>query len=231
VDVRTRNLAMLVYILGRQPLFCEGLTSLAQRIHPEAKISTLPSVDGSFPDAGTFEAPRKNKNAVQQLFLIELEAPLNERETSFIGGLVAPPHRKIVSFASKPGSGLVRQLLDIGTDGVIPKETAFPIVENALKMVLLGGRYLPDSLLDQPPTGFAETQTPFEAPHKVPLTPRQREVLVHLGKGLSNQEISEKLGISVATVKLHVNAILHALGVKNRTAAAIIALRHESNGA
>ena len=64
---------------------------------------------------------------------------------------------------------------------------------------------------------------------KEKLRPREREVLQELGKGRSNQEIARVLGISIATVKLHVNAILQALGVRNRTEAAIIALRSDSS--
>jgi DNA-binding NarL/FixJ family response regulator len=50
-------------------------------------------------------------------------------------------------------------------------------------------------------------------------------VLHHLAAGRSNQEIAERLGIALATVKLHVNAILAGLNVRNRTEAAIIAHR------
>ncbi len=58
------------------------------------------------------------------------------------------------------------------------------------------------------------------------LTPREREVLALLAAGLSNQDIAERLVLSVGTVRLHVSNILAKLGAPNRTSAAIIALKH-----
>jgi NarL family two-component system response regulator LiaR len=58
------------------------------------------------------------------------------------------------------------------------------------------------------------------------LTAREREVLVLLAKGLSNQEISDQLSISMATVKYHLTNIFSKLGAKNRVEAATIALEH-----
>jgi len=58
------------------------------------------------------------------------------------------------------------------------------------------------------------------------LTPREREVLALLAAGLSNNEIAEKLTLSVGTVRLHVSNILSKLGAPNRTSAAVIAMKH-----
>jgi DNA-binding NarL/FixJ family response regulator len=55
------------------------------------------------------------------------------------------------------------------------------------------------------------------------LTPREREVLCHLERGCSNQEIAESLTIEVGTVKNHVHSILKKLNVDNRKRAAILA--------
>ena len=52
------------------------------------------------------------------------------------------------------------------------------------------------------------------------LTKRQREVLTLLARGLSNKEIARTLAIAEATTKIHVAALLRALGVRNRTEAA-----------
>ena len=58
------------------------------------------------------------------------------------------------------------------------------------------------------------------------LTPKEREVLPFLVKGLSNPEIAEKLYLSVAAVKYHVSNILAKLGAANRTEAVALALEH-----
>ena len=53
------------------------------------------------------------------------------------------------------------------------------------------------------------------------LTPRELQVLRHIGYGLSNEEIARSMGISVETIKEHVQNILRKLGVKDRTQAAV----------
>jgi DNA-binding NarL/FixJ family response regulator len=56
-------------------------------------------------------------------------------------------------------------------------------------------------------------------PRAAPITEREREILVWVRDGLSNQQISEKLGISALTVKNHVQKILRKLGAANRAQA------------
>ena len=60
-----------------------------------------------------------------------------------------------------------------------------------------------------------------------PLTPREMEILEMLCLGTSNNDIARNLGISYQTVKNHVTAILHKLGVKDRTQAVLYAIRNE----
>jgi len=67
-------------------------------------------------------------------------------------------------------------------------------------------------------TGGAEIPDPA-------LTPREREVLGALGRGLQNKEIAVRLGMSERTVKFHVGSIFRKLGAGNRTEAVTIALQ------
>ena len=59
-----------------------------------------------------------------------------------------------------------------------------------------------------------------------PLSPRERDVLAAVGRGLRNREIADELRISEQTVKNHLSSILHKLGVPNRTRAVTYATRH-----
>lgn len=58
-----------------------------------------------------------------------------------------------------------------------------------------------------------------------PLSPREMEILQFITYGLSNKQIAQRLGISHQTVKNHITAILHKLGVADRTQAAVYTLR------
>jgi two-component system nitrate/nitrite response regulator NarL len=62
------------------------------------------------------------------------------------------------------------------------------------------------------------------------LTPREQEVLGMVAAGQSNKEVAFSLGITRSTVDLHVHHILQALGVTNRVAATLWALRHDGGG-
>ena len=55
------------------------------------------------------------------------------------------------------------------------------------------------------------------------LTSREREIVFALAEGLSNKEVGRRLNISVGTVKVHLHNIYNKLGVKNRTALAVLA--------
>ena len=64
-------------------------------------------------------------------------------------------------------------------------------------------------------------------PKDLGLTRRQMDVLGLLVKGKTNREIGILLGLTEGTVKLHVTAVLKALGVKSRTQALVAATRHK----
>jgi two-component system response regulator DegU len=61
--------------------------------------------------------------------------------------------------------------------------------------------------------------------HFVPLSPREMEILQYVTQGKSNKEIAQSLGISHQTVKNHMTSILKKLDVRDRTQAAVYALR------
>jgi NarL family two-component system response regulator LiaR len=62
-------------------------------------------------------------------------------------------------------------------------------------------------------------------PAAEPLTPREREVLQLVVEGFANKQIGGRLRITEKTVKTHVSSVLHKLGVADRTAAAVLAIR------
>ena len=61
--------------------------------------------------------------------------------------------------------------------------------------------------------------------HEVPLTGRELQVLRHIAFGMSNKEIARSLGLSIDTVKEHVQNILRKMGLRDRTHAAVWAVR------
>ena len=118
-------------------------------------------------------------------------------------------------------------------------EKVFPAIEAGAFSYLLKTAQAEDiikaihkAMSDEPviePKVASKMMNRFRTPTKQlhdDLTERELEVLMCLGDGLTNQEISDTLFIGVKTVKTHVSNILSKLGVADRTQAAIYANRH-----
>jgi DNA-binding NarL/FixJ family response regulator len=87
---------------------------------------------------------------------------------------------------------------------------------------------LPDSLIQSVMQYLRECPS-FHGPEGASLTKRERQILAHLALGLSNREIAMSIAISLETVKEHVQNVLRKLKAKDRTAAAVWAIRNGWN--
>ena len=127
------------------------------------------------------------------------------------------PTLPVIILSSSEDPADVRQALDLGALGYVPKSASPETLLSAVRLVMSGEIYLPPFMLN------AASQAPAPAVALGGLTPRQTEVLAALATGLSNRDIGIVLGLSEKTVKAHVGAIFRALDVGNRTQAAAAA--------
>lgn len=130
------------------------------------------------------------------------------------------PDIPVVILSAVEEPKVMQRTIDRGAAGFIPKSAANEVLVSALRLVLAGGVYIPTEILNRPAvdTGSGPGRnTSVEAT----LTHRQIDVLDLLSNGESNKTIARKLGLSEHTVKIHITAIFRALGVNNRTEAAL----------
>lgn len=118
---------------------------------------------------------------------------------------------------------VITKTIEQGAAGYIPKSMATEVISSAIKLVLAGGTFLPKQMLNPNQAGAATTPDTAEPPVAKGLTSRQQQVLELLCLGASNQYIADELGITMNTVKTHVQGILKALGADNRTSAVVAA--------
>lgn len=136
----------------------------------------------------------------------------------------------VVVLSSEESPDLIRQVIDAGASGFIPKSSTPEVLVHALRLILHGGTYLPPNVLgDYQPqihlgndfTNPASAEGAGDTGHALAekISPRQLDSLLLAVKGKSNKVIARELGIAEGTVKLHLSAAYRALGVSNRTEA------------
>ena len=119
----------------------------------------------------------------------------------------------VVSGSEEPG--IAAALIALGVAGFIPKSDAPQTIVSAVRLILSGGVYAPQRLMDRRRI----------EPGMPALTDRQLDVVRLLARGQSNKEIARALGITEGTVKVHLLSVFRVLGVRNRTQAVLSAQR------
>ncbi|THB73735.1 MAG: DNA-binding response regulator [Gammaproteobacteria bacterium] len=132
------------------------------------------------------------------------------------------PDIPVVIVSGTEDVNIVRQAIDFGSAGYIPKSSSLLEIVAAIKMVIDGGLYLPENMVED--VKKAKPQKDEFAICLGNLTPKQFTVLSYMAEGMLNKQIAAEIKVSEATVKAHVTAILNKLNVSSRTQA-VIALK------
>ena len=114
--------------------------------------------------------------------------------------------------------------LDGGADGYILKDSGADELIKAIKFIYNGERYIEPSLIPSLNARLVQLET--ETDMVKSLTKREIQILSLLVSGKSNLDISEILKLSEQTIKNHVTALYKKIGVKDRTQAAVFAIRN-----
>ena len=201
-------------IADDHPLFREALRGAVQRVLPQAKLREADNTEALYamvdadPDA--------------DLLLLDLNMPGAQGFSALVHLRALHPQLPIVMVSAREEPAIMRRALDHGAMGFIPKSADAITLGEAITHVLDGDRWAPPAALAAPPASADEHDA---AQRLRDLTPQQFRVLQMLGEGMLNKQIGYELGVSEATIKAHMTAILRKLGTSNRTQAVLIANR------
>jgi DNA-binding NarL/FixJ family response regulator len=207
---------MKVLIVDDHPLVREALADVVAELDSDA--TTIPADTAEAALAALDEHPDVT------LCLLDLMLP-DESGTGLLARIRAERAEvPTVVLSARDDHATVLAAIDGGAMGFISKRSATSVLLEALRLVLVGGVYLPPELLRghaapaviAPPTVADRVARKAES---LGLTPRQSEVLALLVQGKPNKLICRELGLAEGTVKTHAAAIFRALGVSNRTQA------------
>ncbi len=156
--------------------------------------------------------------ALPQLALLDLHMPGMERVDGLRRLRLMFPGVPLVVASGEDDPAIIRATLAAGAVGFLPKSEAPEVLQQALRLVLGGGTYMPAQALADLRHG-----APPPRPDASGLTPRQMDVLRCLMRGQPNKLIARELGLTEGTVKIHIAAILRVLQARNRTEAVVVA--------
>jgi DNA-binding NarL/FixJ family response regulator len=190
-------------------------------------VSTLVGRAEDVGEAGTFEevTDHLERGSDVDLVLLDLNMPGVRGFSGLMYLRAQYPGLPIVVVSASDDPAVIRRCMEFGASGFIPKTLGIDAMRQAIARVLQGELWTPPDVdLARP----SDAESAALITRLSSLTPQQVRVLMMLSGGLLNKQIAYELGVSEATVKAHVSAILQKLGVDSRTQAVIAAGRIEA---
>ena len=205
-------------IADDHPLFRGALREAVTGVFDRAEVA----------EAGTFEEVSElleRGGGDIDLILLDLRMPGVRGFSGLMYLRAQYPSLPIVVVSASDDPAVIRRCIDFGASGFIPKTLGIEALRQAIARVLQGEVWTPP---DVDLTRQSDGEITAMIARLSTLTPQQVRVLMMLSAGLLNKQIAYELGVSEATVKAHVSAILQKLGVESRTQAVIAAGKIEA---
>ena len=171
------------------------------------------------------EVPALVRDASPDVVLMDLSMPGVDGVEATRLVAAESPHVQVVVLTSFVDRARVSAALAAGAAGYILKDSDPADVAVAVRAAARG-----ESPLDPKVARVMLDAQRASSPGGRELSPREREVLALVGEGLANKQIARRLGIAERTVKAHLTSVFQAIGVTDRTAAALWAREHLPDG-
>lgn len=153
------------------------------------------------------------------LILLDLRMPGMNGFAGLQAVRQARPDVPVAMLSGQVDPQTIREALQAGAAGYLPKTMRAAGMLNALRLILGGERYIPDTAL-----GPGEPIPPAAGGASAELSRREQDVIKLLLRGQTNKEIARALKIEEVTVALHLRSIYRKLNVRNRTQAVRVLL-------
>jgi len=191
----------------------------------EAVVGLLEQVE--ITEAGTFDelVELLERGGEVDLVLLDLAMPGARGFSGLMYMRAQYPGVPVIVVSANDDPAAIRRCMEFGSSGFIPKTLGVEAMRVAISRILNGGVWTPPDI-DLATGSDAEAAELMS--RMATLTPQQVRVLMMFSEGLLNKQIAYQLGVSEATVKAHVSAILQKLGVESRTQAVIAAAKIEA---
>jgi len=171
------------------------------------------------------QAVRRARRALPEVVLMDVRMPELDGIAATAELLAAAPEAKVVILTTFEQDEYIHGALRAGASGFLLKRTSPEELTAAVHRVAAGEALLSPSVTRRVIDQMVSRPLPRggEDPRLEELTPREREVLGLIARGLSNREIAAELVVEETTVKTHVKRVLTKLGVRDRVHAVILA--------
>ena len=208
---------MNVLMIDDHLMFLQGMKNLLSVLVPELRVETAGDMSNAI---------KLVELAEYDLVLLDWHLADCNGEESIRRLRDAGCMARIVVLSGDTNATMIRNTVDLGAAGFIPKKYSSEMMVAALQQVLAGRIFLPlETLNAAPPPAVENPASAGPDPRLAGLTPRQMDVYRAAARGLPNKLIARQLDIAESTVKAHLTAVYMALGVRNRTEAAYQASR------
>jgi len=211
-----------IVIADDQPLVRAGLKMMLE-VEPDIEI-VGEAADG-------IEAVRVVRSAAPDVVLMDVRMPqldgIAATRTLLDGRLSSPP--KVLMLTTFDLDEYVYEALRAGASGFVLKDLSPEQLVDAIRVVAGGEALLAPTVTKRMITEYvrrppAQARQPPRALED--LTPREREMLTYVAKGMSNAEIAAAAFVSEPTVKTHGARILMKLGLRDRVQVVVFAYEH-----
>jgi DNA-binding NarL/FixJ family response regulator len=205
-----------ILIVDDHKLFREGLKFLLSNLEEVGEVWEAS-------DGEVFLNMIKTCNP--DLVLMDIEMPKVSGIEATARALMIYPDLKIMALSMYGDEEYFQKMVDAGVCGFLLKNSEFSEVKKAILTVAQGNNYFTEEILYRLVDRFKTKTVQVDAP--VVLSDRELEVLQLICKGLSNQEIADKLFISKRTVDHHRASLLTKTETGNAASLVIYAIKHK----